>query len=430
MIKKILIANRGEIAIRIIRTCKEMGIKTVSIYSNEDKDSLHVFMADENVCTEKENNTDGYTNIDNIIQAAINTNCDAIHCGYGFLSENYEFAKRIEENGLILIGTKSEILKKVENKYLLKEIVKKIGVPVIEDYEVNDIKKENFPVLIKSVVGAGGKGIEKVENIEDFNKKLNKITFETNKSLKNTDFYIEKFIKGYRHIEIQFATDKYGNIIIFPERDCSLQLNYKKVIEITPSYNIPKEILERLKKDTIKIIKELNYINIGTAEFIVDYENKYYFIEINPRIQVEHTITEMCTDVDLIKIQIDIADNKNIEEYKTIDDNIKNVFVIEARINALEGNKNITFCNFPFGNNIRLEACIYNGMKVSVNYDPLLMKVICKGKTRESAINRMKQALEELIIEGIETNINYLYDAITREKFISGEYDLEYLKEV
>ncbi|MBR6033758.1 MAG: ATP-grasp domain-containing protein [Clostridia bacterium] len=424
MIKKILIANRGEIAIRIIRTCKEMGIKTVSIYSNEDKDALHVFMADESVCTEKENDSDGYTNIDNIIQAAINTKCDAIHCGYGFLSECYEFAKRIEQSGLIYIGTNPDVLKGIENKYLLKEKVQKLGIPIIESYEAENIKKEDFPILIKSAIGAGGKGIEKIENIEEFKFKFGKISND----LKNKKIYIEKYIKGYRHIEIQYAADKFGNIITFPERDCSLQINYKKVIEMTPSSNISKNLIAKMKKDTLKIVKELGYTNIGTAEFIVDKDNNYYFIEINPRIQVEHTVTEMCADVDLVKMQIEIADRKNIEEYKNIKSS--NIFAIEARINALEGNKNITFCNFPLGNNIRLDTHIYNGMKVSINYDPMLMKIICKGKTKEGAINRLKQALEELIIEGIDTNINYLYDVITSEKFVNGEYDLEYLKEV
>ena len=427
MIKKILIANRGEIAIRIIRTCKKMGIKTVAIYSNEDKDALHVFMADESVCTEKENNIDGYTNMNNIIQAAINTKCDAIHPGYGFLSENYEFAKKVEESGLILIGTKSDTLKEVENKFLLKEKVKKIGVPVIKNYKLEDIKKEDFPVLIKSVVGAGGKGIKKIDKMEDIEEICHQFQHESKRTLNNNEFYIEKFIKGYRHIEIQFAVDIDKNIMTFPERDCSLQKDYKKVIEITPSSRIDSDLVEKMKEDTIKIVKELNYINIGTAEFIVDFNNNYYFLEINPRIQVEHTITEMCTSIDLIKMQIDIADNKSIKEYKNIENNC---FAIEVRINALESNKKVAFYNLPLGDDIRLETSIYTGMNISMNYDPLLMKIICKGKTRKDAIKTMKHALEELVIDGVKTNIENVYSVITSKNFINEKYDLDFLNEI
>lgn len=430
MIKKILIANRGEIAIRIIRTCKKLGIKTVSIYSNEDKDAMHVFMADESICTEKQNQNDGYTNMNNIIQAAINTNADAIHTGYGFLSENYEFAKMVEENGLLLIGTKAEVLEKIENKFIIKEIVKKIGVPVINDYKYGKLKEKDFPVLIKSIKGAGGSGIKKVENIQELENAYKEFAIEEKDSFNKDYYYIEKYIEGYRHIEIQFAADKYGNIVIFPERDCSLQINYKKIIEITPSSNIEKDIIEKIKEDTKKIVQELKYINIGTAEYLIDLENNYYFLEINPRIQVEHTITEMITDTDLVKMQIEIADNKSIKEYNDIVERNQRKYAIEARINALECNKTITFCNFPFGNDIRIESHIFNGMKISANYDSLLMKIICKGETREEAIQRLKIALEELIIEGIETNLNYIYEVITNEKFINGEYNMEFLKEI
>lgn len=428
MIKKILVANRGEIANRIIRTCKKMGIKTVSIYSNEDKDGMHVFMADESVCTEKENQNDGYLNMNNIIQAAINTNCDAIHTGYGFLSESYEFAKRVEESGLVLIGTKAEIMKKVENKFEIKNRVKQMGIPVIQDFRYGKVQEKDFPVLVKSSAGAGGRGIKKVNSLLEFEKVYKELEVEDKDSFNKDNYYIEKFIKGYRHIEIQFAADKYGNIIVFPERDCSLQIDYKKIIEITPSSNIEKDIIENIKEDTIKIVKELNYINIGTAEFLVDLENNYYFLEINPRIQVEHTITEMITDIDLVKMQIEISDNKSIKEYKKIEEIKLNKYAIEARINALECNKKIEFCNFPLGDGIRIETYIFNGMKISANYDPLIIKLICIGDTRNDAIQRLKIALEELIIEGIETNINYIYEIITNEEFINGEYNMEFLK--
>ena len=427
MIKKILVANRGEIAIRIIRTCKKMEIKTVAIYSNEDKESIHVSMADESVCTEKENDIDGYLNMNNIIQAAINTKCDAIHPGYGFLSESYEFAKKVEENGLILIGTKSDILKEIENKLLLKEKIQQLGVPMIENYKLEDVKEENLPILIKSIIGAGGKGIKKIDKMEDIEEVFHQFEYETNKMLSNNEFYIEKFIKGYRHIEIQFAVDIDKNIIIFPERDCSLQKDYKKVIEITPSSCIDRNLLEKMKKDTIEIAKGLNYINIGTAEFIVDFNNNYYFLEINPRIQVEHTITEMCTGIDLVKMQIDIADNKSIKEYKNIENNC---FAIEVRINALECNKIITFYHLPVGEDIRIDSSIYTGMNVSMTYDPLLLKIICKGKTRKDAIKTMKHVLEELVIDGVKTNVENVYSVITSKNFINEKYDLDFLNEI
>ena len=424
MIKKILVANRGEIAIRIIRTCKNMGIKVVSIYSKEDKNSLHVFMADECVCTE------GYMNINNIIQAAINTKCDAIHCGYGFLSESYEFAKKVEESGLILIGTTSNFLKKFENKYLLKEKIKQLKIPVVDSYELEEVEERDFPILIKSVYGAGGKGIKKAERINDLEKICNQFIKESEITNENSDFYLEKYIRAYRHIEVQFAVDKFKNVIIFPERDCSIQKDYKKIIEITPSADIDEKVLNKIIEDTKKIASNLDYISIGTAEFIVDYNGNYYFIEINPRIQVEHTITEMITNMDLIQLQIEIADGNSINKYNILGKKKIKSYAIEARINALDSHKEITFFNLPLGDNIRLESCIYNGMIVSTNYDPLLLKIICKGRTKIEAINRMKLALEELIIEGVKTNIESVYDIITNDKFINGEYDLEFIKEL
>ena len=428
MIKKILIANRGEIAIRIIRTCKLMGIKTVAIYSNKDKDSLHVFMADECVCTEMENSEDGYTNINNIIQAALNTNCDAIHPGYGFYSEDYNFARKVEESGLIWVGPNSETMKKVENKYVVKKEAEKLGIPVIKNFNINDIKEDDFPVLLKSVNGAGGIGIKKETSIDSLKANYENVKDQVEKSLNNSELYIEKYIEGYRHIEIQFAVDESGKIIIFPERDCSIQKNYKKIIECTPSNVFSKELINKLKKDTEKIVKHFKYTNIGTVEFIIDHENNYYFLEINPRIQVEHTVTEMLTGVDLVELQINIADKKAVKDI-SINNREQNNYALEVRVNAISCDKVINYYNFPAGSDIRIETNIYNGMKVYSNYDGLLMKIICVGKTREKAILRMRQALEELIIEGIDTNIEELYDIITNEKFIKGEYNLEFLKD-
>ena len=418
MIKKILIANRGEIAVRIIKTCKKLGITTVAIYSTDDKDSLHVRIADESVCTEKESSNDGYTNINNIIQAAINKKCDAIHPGYGFLSENYEFAKAVESNNLIWIGTNSDIMKKVENKHNIKKEVEKLNIPVIKEFEKEKVKQEDFPLLIKEAFGAGGKGIEKVNNIECLNNIYNKM-----KNLNEEELYIEKYIKGFRHIEIQFAVDNFRNVIIFPERDCSIQEKYKKVIECTPSFDVPKNIVTKLKHDTEKIVRHLKYNNIGTAEFIIDCENNYYFLEINPRIQVEHTITEMITNIDLIKLQISIAGHQEIKNYK-IQDNGK--YAIESRVYAKKAGEIIQSYKIPNSKYIRVDTEIFDGMKISPRYDPLLAKIICVGNTRIDAISKMVNALNEFQINGVDTNKDSLYRILTSQCFLDGKYCLQY----
>lgn len=430
MITKILIANRGEIAIRIIRTCRKLGIKTVAIYSKIDQDSLHVFMADEAICTDSQNGNDGYTNYKSIILAAKNTRCDAIHPGYGFISESCEFVHEVEKNGLIWIGPSYSVMKRLEDKLKVKRIASKIGIPIIKDYKFNSIKEKDLPVAIKSVSGAGGRCIGIVERLQDLNDLYSDIKSKSLNYFNSSKVYIEKFIDGFRHIEIQFIADKFGNIIICPERDCTIQRRRQKIIEESPSSFLPGKIIDKLKSDAMLLIKECKYDNIGTIEFIVDKNLNYYFLEINPRIQVEHAVTEMICDIDLVEYQVNIAlGNKIKNQIKK-----SKCYAIECRINAEDpynnfypSSGNVKFCNFPLGADIRIETCLYNGMYVNSYYDPLLMKIICRGKTRIAAIERMKQALRELIIEEIDTNCNYLLEIIESNDFKIGNYDLTYI---
>lgn len=429
MIKKILVANRGEIAVRVIKTCKELNIKTVAIYSECDKDSYHVFLADEAYCIGSNCPSESYLNVKNIIQIAISTKCNAIHPGYGFLSENYEFAKEVIKNGLIFLGPSLEVLKKIYNKQKLKDLLQEIDVPLIDSFTLQDfIKLENkqiFPVLIKQINGGGGKGIKKVSSSLELKKAIEELE-KIDQFFNIDNYYVEKYIDVNRHIEIQIISDKYGNISVLPERDCSIQRNFQKFIEESPSSLNNTNLIENIKKTALKIFQFLKYDSIGTAEFLVDEKLNYYFLEINARIQVEHTISEVVSDIDIVEEQINIANGYKNKNKKFIE---PNYYALECRINAEDPNNKfisnsgkIDILNLPGGRNIRVDSYIYQGYLIKPYYDTLLMKIITYDKKRKRAINKMKTCLDELIISGVKTNIDFNYKILSEKDFEQGTY--------
>lgn len=430
MIKKILVANRGEIAVRIIKTCKELNIETVAIYSKCDKDSYHVFLADEAYCVGDNNPSNSYLNVDSIIQIAIKTGCRAIHPGYGFLSEDFEFAKKVIDNNLIFIGPSLDVMNKIYDKQKLKDILKKINVPLIDSYKLKDFiklkDKQVYPVLIKQINGGGGKGIKKVSSSLELEQAIKELKKALNKTFDIDNYYVEKYIDVYRHIEVQAIADKYNNYSILPERDCSVQRNFQKFIEETPSSINNRKLLDEIKNEALKIFKYLKYDNVGTAEFLVDSKYNYYFLEINARIQVEHTITEVVSDIDIVEEQINIS-NGNKNERETFI--LPNYYALECRINAEDPDNNfisssgkIDILNLPCGRNIRVDSYIYQGYSLKPYYDSLLMKIITYDKIRDRAVNKMQTCLDEIIISGVKTNIDFNYEIISNKDFKKGNY--------
>ena len=425
MIRKILIANRGEIAVRVIRACKDLGIKTVAVYSACDKDSYHVFLADEAVCIGDSEVKESYLKIDNIIQAAKNTNADAIHPGYGFLSESYEFARQVVDNNFIFIGPSLDVLKKINDKNAIKEEISKMGVPIILGQNYSDFLKHpivGYPIMIKSKFGGGGEGIRLVNNEQEFKK----VSIELKKEFCNSKLYVEKYISSYKHIEIQLISDKCGNVSAMPERDCSLQVGFQKIIEETPSTMSDDKLIKELKDTAILIFKELKYDGIGTVEFLVDDKNNYYFLEINGRIQVEHAISEVIADIYLVKEQIRIVDGGKNKFPTYI---LPKRYAIECRIKAIDTENNffpsigrINIFNIPSGNNIRIDTYVYQGYELKPYYDSLIYKVIVYGDTRDTTIRRMYNYLDEFIICGIKTNIDYLQSILNSDELKKGDY--------
>lgn len=442
MIKKILIANRGEIAIRIIRTCKEMGIKTVAIYSKPDKESLHVSLADESICIGPAAPSLSYLNMNNIIQAACLLGCDAIHPGFGFLSENPKFAKLVENCGLIFIGPSYQLIELLGDKNEARKQVNKIGVPLIPGSKdvINDVmegkkvaQEIGYPIMIKASSGGGGKGMRIVSSEEEFEVLYHTARSEAKVSFNDDRVYIEKFIVEPKHIEVQLIGDKFNNVIHLYERDCSLQRKNQKLLEEAPCYVLDSQVRENLVNSALKVCKELNYDSVGTIEFLVDKYGQFYFMEMNTRIQVEHPITEMITGVDIIKQQIRIASGLKLnikqEEIKM------NGYAIECRINAENVKNNFTpspgkikFLNIPAGNGVRIETSAYNGCMILPYYDSMIMKVITFAPTRLACIKKMRIALEELIIEGIYSNIEFQYLLLHSPKFVEGRYDTSFIE--
>lgn len=443
MFKKILIANRGEIAVRIIRACRELGILTVAVYSEIDKDALHVQLADEAICIGPWNSKESYLNIQNILSACVLTGAEAIHPGFGFLSENPRFAKMCEECNIEFISPNWRAIELMGNKAMAREIMKKADVPVVPGYEgeiespefaLKIAKKIGFPVIVKASSGGGGKGIRIVYKEEDFISNYNTAKSEAQANFGDDKIYIERFVEKPKHIEVQLLCDKHGNALHLFERDCSAQRKNQKVLEEAPSSILSDEQRDKLGKIAVKAAKAVNYSNVGTIEFLLDKNGEFYFMEMNTRIQVEHPITEMITGVDLVKEQIKVAFGKELEI--TQDDLKINGHSIECRINAEDPSKNFMPCpglikeiNFPGGFGVRLDTAIYSGYKIPHCYDSMIGKLIVHGKDREEAISKMKRALDEFAIDGITTNIDYHFLILDHEDFKNGTYNTSFLSE-
>ena len=433
MLKKVLIANRGEIAVRIIRACRELGISTVSIYSEADKEALHAQLADYSVCVGPNPSKDSYLNVANILSACILTGCDAIHPGFGFLSENPKFAKMCEESNIKFIGPNSDIISLMGDKSQARKIMKKANIPVVPGYEGKiDSYEEAYkiakdigtPIMIKASSGGGGKGIRVVKDLDEFKHNYEAAKSEAMACFGDDRIYIEKYIENPRHIEFQIIADEYGNIIHLGERECSLQKNNQKVLEETPSTFLNKELREKMGKVSIDAAKAVNYKNVGTIEFLVDKDQNFYFMEMNTRIQVEHPITEMITDVDIVKEQLKIASgiklNLSQEDIKI------QGHAIECRINAKDAGT-ISELNMPSGLGVRVDSAIYCGYTIPPFYDSMIAKLITYGKDREEAIIKMKRSLGEFAIGGVNTNIDFQYEILEHQDFIDGNYDTSFL---
>jgi len=439
MFNKILIANRGEIAVRIIRACKEWGISTVAIHSDVDKNSMHVRLADESVCIGTHQPANSYLNIPAIMSAIELTNADAVHPGYGFLSENVEFAKILEDYKIKFIGPSSKLIKMMGDKIQAKLIAKKYGLPVIEGSEggISDLNEAKqiiqsigYPILIKAAGGGGGKGMKIVNKEEEFENLFLTAKSEAKKFFGNDEVYIEKFFQNPRHIEVQILSGK-NRTIHLHERDCSVQRRHQKLIEETPSPILTDELRKDLFEKTVKMVSQIGYEGAGTVEFIYE-NNKFYFLEMNTRVQVEHPVTEVVTGIDIIKEQINIAFNG---ETSLKQEDIKpRGHAIECRINAEDASKNfqpspgtIGMCHQPSGFRTRVDGSIYQGYKVTPYYDSMICKLICHGRNRTEAIQRMKRSLDEFVIEGINTTIDLHKKLLEHKKFISSDFNVAWL---
>ena len=442
MLKKVLIANRGEIAVRIIRACREMGIRTVAIYSEADKNALHTTLADEAICIGPAPSAKSYLNMKAILEAACLTGADSIHPGFGFLSENSSFAKICEEMGIKFIGPNHKLIELLGNKSKAKETMKKAGVPVVPGSEgllsskkqaVELAEKIKYPVMLKASAGGGGRGIRVAYTQEELEREYDLVRQEAKVAFNDDSIYLEKFVENPRHIEIQVLADEKGNCIHLGERDCSVQRRNQKVLEETPSGILDEKTRNKMGEVAVKAVKEIGYTNAGTIEFLVDKNLDFYFMEMNTRVQVEHPVTEMVTGVDIIKEQIKIASG---EKLSFTQKDIKfNGHSMEARINAEIPEKNfmpcpgtITELHLPGGNGIRVDTAIYSGYTVPPTYDSMLAKVIVHGKNREESIAKLKSAVAEFVVDGIQTNSDFILKILSNKNFINNNYDTSFIQ--
>lgn len=442
MFQKILIANRGEIAVRIIRACREMGIKSVAVYSEADRNCLHTLLADEAICIGSAPANQSYLNMERILSAAIVMGVDAIHPGFGFLSENARFAKHCKECNIKFIGPDSEIIAKMGDKAAARDTMIAAGVPVIPgakgsvkqvEEALEEAKEIGFPVMIKAAAGGGGKGMRVSYGEDDFRENFLNAQQESIKGFSDDTMYLEKYIEKPRHVEFQIMADAHGNVVHLGERDCSIQRRHQKVLEESPSIALDADLRKRMGDVAVKAAKAANYENAGTIEFLLDRHKNFYFMEMNTRIQVEHPVTEMVTGLDLIKLQIKVAAGEKLPI--TQDDVKVQGHSIECRINAENPEKRfrpspgkLTTVHVPGGNGIRVDSHIYTDYVVPPNYDSMLLKLIVHGDTRQEAIEKMRSALGEIVIEGVDTNIDFDYSIINHEAFERGDTDTNFIE--
>lgn len=441
MLKKVLIANRGEIAVRIIRACNELGIETVAVYAKGDESSLHVQLADEALCVGIAKSSESYLNITSILSAAVATGCDGIHPGFGFLSENEQFARRCQECGIKFIGPSPEAISQMGDKSVARQVAEKAKVPVVPGSKgiLKDAKdglkvahKIGYPVLIKAVSGGGGRGMRVAYTKEEFTTLFQTASMEALNAFGDETVYLEKFIENPHHIEFQILADQHGHVIHLGDRDCSIQRRNQKVIEEAPSVFLNDKLRKKMGDDAVKLAKSVNYENAGTIEYLVDRYGNYYFIEMNTRIQVEHPVTEMITGIDIVKEQLLIASGETLDVMQK--DVVFNGHAIECRINAEDPNNKfmpspgkIEMLIVPGGNGIRIDSAVYPGYHISPHYDSMIVKLIVHGNTREEAIEKMRRSLEEFVITPIKTSIDFQYEIINDIDFKAGIFDTGFI---
>lgn len=443
MFHKILIANRGEIAVRIIRACRELGIKTVAVYSDVDREALHTQLADESICIGPASSLKSYLNMEQIISATIITKADAIHPGFGFLSENAKFAAMCEKCNIKFIGPSSDVISHMGNKARARQTMMEANIPVIPGSEMPVFEAEEakeladqigYPIMVKASSGGGGKGMRIVEKEEDFIRYFHMAQQEAINAFGDNTMYMEKYIVSPRHIEFQILADHYGNVIHLGERDCSIQRRHQKMIEESPSSIIKEELRKKMGEVAIAAAQTVGYESAGTVEFLLDHSGNFYFMEMNTRIQVEHPVTEMVSGLDLIKEQIRIAEGETLS-YTQKDITLQG-HAIECRINAENPSKNfmpspgiIKRLLLPGGNGVRIDTAVYQDYEIPPYYDSMILKIIVHDKTRTEAIRKMQTALGEVIVEGVDTNLDFLYEIICHEKFISGDISTSFLQD-
>ena len=441
MFRKILIANRGEIAVRIIRACREMGIATVAVYSEADREALHTQLADEAVCIGPAAATDSYLNMEQILSACIATKADAIHPGFGFLSENSRFVEMCEKCNITFIGPTAEMMDKMGNKSQARLTMIEAGVPVVPGTKepVYDAKRGaamaeciGYPVMIKASSGGGGKGMRIAFGPDDFEESFQVAQLESVRGFGDNTMYIEKYVQEPRHIEFQIMADKFGNVVQFGERDCSIQRNHQKMIEESPSVALTPELRRRMGEAAVRAAKAVHYESAGTIEFLLDKDKNFYFMEMNTRIQVEHPVTEMVSGVDLMKEMIRVAAGEPLS-VKQEDIHLQG-HAMECRINAEDPAHHFRPCpgvieeiHLPGGNGVRIDTAAYNGYEIPPFYDSMIAKVIVHGRTRQEAIDKMRSTLGELIIDGVTTNVDFQYEILDNEEFQAGEITTDFI---